>query len=106
MEFSKLYYNVAEVEALLGIPKSTLHYWERQKVGPKPIRKANGERKYTPKDLEKLQQVMMLKEEKGLKLAGVKRTMHAKNQLEDQINNTKNTLLKLRAFFEALKEEL
>jgi DNA-binding transcriptional MerR regulator len=106
MEYSKSYYSIAEVETLLSIPKSTLYHWEKEKVGPKPLRNANGERKYTPKDIEKLKQVMMLKEVKGLKLDGVKKTMHFKNQYEDGIENTKTTLLKLRNFFVALRDEL
>ncbi len=102
----KAYYKVSEVEALLNLPRGTLYHWEKQKVGPIPNRNRNGERKYSPKDLEKLRQVMVLKSDKNLKLAGVRQVMNDKSHLDDGIENTIETLQKLRSFFVALREEL
>lgn len=53
--------NVKEVSTQLGIPVSTLHYYEKMEL-LKPQRKDNNYRDYTEKDLIQLKMIYLLKE--------------------------------------------
>lgn len=64
----KKYYRIREVAEILGIPASTLRYWEGQFTVIKPKRNSHGTRFYTANDIEKIRMVYYLVKEKGLKL--------------------------------------
>ena len=67
-ELSKKYYKISEVADLIGIPPSTLRFWESQFTLVKPHRNSKGTRYYTPKDIEVIRMVYFLVKEKGLRL--------------------------------------
>ena len=67
-EFDKKYYKIGDVAEILGIPMSTLRYWESQFTIIKPRRNAKNVRFYTPNDIETIRKVYYLVTEKGLKL--------------------------------------
>ena len=54
--------------AILGIPASTLRFWEKEFTIIKPRRNAKNIRFYTPNDIETIRKVYYLVKEKGLKL--------------------------------------
>lgn len=64
----KKYYKISEVAALLGLPASTLRFWESRFTIIHPKRNAGGLRLYTPSDIEKIRMIHFLVKEKGLKL--------------------------------------
>ncbi len=49
---SKKYYKISEVAELLGLPASTLRFWEKQFTVIRPKRNNHGTRFYTPADIE------------------------------------------------------
>lgn len=53
---------------MIGLPASTLRFWESQFTIIHPRRNASGIRFYTPSDIEKLRMVTYLVKEKGLRL--------------------------------------
>jgi len=67
-ELNKKYYKIGDVAQILGIPESTLRYWETQFTVIKPKRNAKNTRFYTPNDIETIRKVYYLVKEKGLKL--------------------------------------
>ena len=67
-ELDKKYYRISEVAAILGIPASTLRFWESKFTVIHPRRNAGGLRTYTPSDIEKIRMIYYLVKEKGLKL--------------------------------------
>ena len=67
-ELNKKYYKIREVAELLGLPASTLRFWESRFTIISPKRNDKGIRFYTPADIEKLRMVTYLVKEKGLKL--------------------------------------
>lgn len=67
-ELDKKYYRIGDVATILGIPMSTLRYWESQFTIIKPHRNAKNIRYYTPNDIEIIRKVYYLVKEKGLKL--------------------------------------
>ncbi len=67
-KFDKKYYRIGDVAELLGIPESTLRYWETQFTIVKPKRNEKNVRFYTPADIEVIRKIYYLVKEKGLKL--------------------------------------
>ena len=67
-ELDKKYYKISQVADILGIPQSTLRYWEGRFTIIKPRRTDGGTRYYTPADIEKIRMVYYLVKERGIKL--------------------------------------
>ncbi|MCM1518079.1 MAG: MerR family transcriptional regulator [Pseudoflavonifractor sp.] len=67
-DLDKRYYKIGEVSELLGLPLSTLRFWESQFTILSPKRNDKGTRFYTPKDIETLRMIHFLIKEKGLKI--------------------------------------
>ena len=67
-ELDKKFYKIGDVSEILGIPESTLRYWETQFTIIKPKRNKKYIRYYTPHDIEMISRVYYLVKEKGLKL--------------------------------------
>ena len=67
-DLNKKFYKISYVAAILGIPATTLRYWEKEFTIIKPRRNAKNIRFYTPADIETIRKVYYLVKEKGLKL--------------------------------------
>jgi len=67
-DFDKKYYKIKEVAGMLGLPPSTLRFWESKFTIIKPRRNDKGVRIYTPSDIEKLRMVLYLVKDKGLRI--------------------------------------
>ena len=67
-DLDKKFYKISDVAAILGIPATTLRYWEKEFTIIKPRRNAKNIRFYTPADIETIRKVYYLVKEKGLKL--------------------------------------
>lgn len=64
----KKFYKISQVEELLGIPQSTLRFWETQFSILKPRRSEKGTRTYTAEDLDKIRMIKYLIKERGFKI--------------------------------------
>ena len=67
-DLNKKFYKISDAAAILGIPATTLRYWEKEFTIIKPRRNAKNIRFYTPADIETIRKVYYLVKEKGLKL--------------------------------------
>lgn len=67
-KFEKKYYKISEVAEMIGLPASTLRFWEQKFTIISPKRNGSGTRFYTPSDIEKLRMVAYLVKEKGLRI--------------------------------------
>lgn len=78
---------------MLGLPPSTLRFWESEFPQLRPRRTTHSTRQYTPEDVEKLRMIKYLVKDRGLKLdaardemrknpAGVSRRYEAIQRLE------------------------
>lgn len=76
-EFDKKYYKIREVAEIIGLPASTLRFWESRFTIIKPKRNARGVRFYTPDDIEHLRMVAYLVKEKGLHLEAAEEQIRA-----------------------------
>ncbi len=65
----KQYYKIKEVADLLGVPQSTLRFWEKEfPTIVKPRRSTHNMRYYREADIEKLRMIHYLIKDKGLKI--------------------------------------
>lgn len=74
-EFGKLYYKISDVSELLGVPASTLRYWEQEFPEIHPKRSASNQRYYRPEDLRVLQMINYLVKTKGLRIEAARQEL-------------------------------
>lgn len=65
----KKYYKIKEVSDIVGVPISTLRFWEKKFTVISPKRSRGNTRMYTVDDIEKLKMVWFLVKEQGVKLS-------------------------------------
>lgn len=103
---AKKYYKISEVADILGLPASTLRFWEKSFTIIKPKRNNHGTRFYTPADIEKIRHVAFLVKEKGLKIEAaeqqIKHNHKGVSQKIEAIENLKKIRLKLKTMLDAL----
>ncbi len=71
-ELDKQYYKIRYVAEMLGVPASTLRYWEKEFPQCAPRRSAGNVRYYKPSDIEHLRIIKYLVKDKGLKIEAAK----------------------------------
>lgn len=105
-DLDKRYYKIREVAELLGLPLSTLRFWESQFTVLSPRRNEHGTRFYTPKDIETLRMIHFLVKEKGLKLDAaqeqMRRNQSGVSRRSDAINRLKKMRVELQSMLDAL----
>ena len=85
-EFDKQYYKIRDVAELLGVPSSTLRYWETEFPEVSPKRSHTNQRYYRPDDIRKLRMIHYLVKVKGLKLEAAKEELRTnKNNISRKI---------------------
>ena len=85
-EFTKSYYKIKDVSEMLGVPESTLRYWEKTFSGLEPVRTSSNRRAYRPQDVEYLKIIHYLLKTRGLKIDSAKELLR---------NNKKNITQRL-----------
>ena len=107
-ELDKKFYKIGDVSEILGIPESTLRYWETQFTIIKPKRNKKNIRYYTPSDIETISKVYYLVKEKGLKLdaaqAQIRHNRDGVDKRFDAIEQLKGIKQQLLAFQQSLDE--
>ena len=105
-ELDKKFYKIGDVSEILGIPESTLRYWETQFTIIRPKRNKKNIRYYTPNDIEIISKVYYLVKEKGLKLdaaqAQIRHNRDGVDKRFDAIEQLKGIRQQLKAFQESL----
>lgn len=86
-EFGKKYYKIKEVAELIGVPQSTLRFWESEFEQLKPKRNDHNRRYYTPEDIETVRIIHYLVKTQGHKIE------YAKEELRKNKKNVSNKLL-------------
>lgn len=66
---TRKYYKIGDAAKLLGVPASTLRFWEKEFKQLKPMKNKKGDRIYHLKDIEILKEIQYLTHEKGIKLS-------------------------------------
>ena len=103
---TKLYYSIGEVSELFGVAPSLIRYWESEFSALKPGKNSKGERKYTVKDIELLQQIFHLVKERGFTIDGAKKELDQQKQESKEKNTVIKQLKALRKKIEVLKASI
>ena len=105
---TKNYYKIGEVAEILGIPASTLRFWEKEFTIIKPKRNSKNTRFYTPEDVETIKMVYYLVKEKGLKLDAAQQQIrvnrHNVSQRSEVINRLKSVRNQLQDMLDAINK--
>ena len=73
----KKYYKIREVSELLGVPASTLRFWESEFPSLRPKRNAKDTRFYSQSDMERLHMIKFLVKDRGLHIEAAKREIRS-----------------------------
>ncbi|MFN6048683.1 MAG: MerR family transcriptional regulator [Bacteroidota bacterium] len=99
----KKYMKIGEAAATIGVPASTLRFWEKNFPQIKPMKNKKGDRFYTQKDLEVLKEIHYLSHSKGLKLSSVSKSVKRNDdgispqaKLVQELRNFRETLIKIK----------
>lgn len=99
----KLYYNIGEVADALNVKPSLIRFWESEFEELNPKKNTRGTRKFTIKDIDKIEIILFLVKERGYTLEG------AKQQLKKSTKNTVDLvqrLKKIKSELLRIREEL
>ena len=100
-ELDKKFYKIGDVAQILGLPESTLRYWESQFTIIKPRRNAKNIRFYTPADIETIRKIYYLVKEKGFKLDAAQAQIRANR---DGVDKRFEVVQRLKGVRNQLKE--
>ena len=107
-DLTKNYYKIGEVAEILGIPASTLRFWEKEFTIIKPKRNSKNTSFYTPEDVETIKMVYYLVKEKGLKLDAAQQQIrvnrHNVSQRSEVINRLKSVRNQLQDMLDAINK--
>lgn len=100
----KRYYSISEVAKDLGLPQSTLRYWEKEFDFIKPKTNQHGTRFYTEENIADIKMVHYLVKEKKMTLEGARKLL--KNNKEGVAKQTEvvSRLRSIKTEIEAIKE--
>lgn len=80
----KLYYNIREVAAMVGVAEHTLRFWEKEIPSLNPKKTAGGIRQYTLRDIELVRLIHHLVKDQGLTIKAARsRLKTSKKQVVD-----------------------
>ncbi|MCM1519794.1 MAG: MerR family transcriptional regulator [Lachnoclostridium sp.] len=103
---NKKYYRIREVADIVGVPCSTLRFWESQFPDLSPQRNSHSTRFYTPADIETVRIINYLIKEKGLKIEAAREQMRINRSGVDRrlevIDRLKNVSADLTRLIDSL----
>ncbi len=102
---SNALYSISQVNALTGVPKSTIRFWEKEfDEFLIPLRTAGNQRRYDIKTVEVIGRINQLVNSEGYTLEGARRKM---NDLEKpQDNSGNNSKAQLNELAETMSDYL
>jgi len=102
-KIDKLYYSIGEVAEILGVPVSTVRFWENEFAVLKPMKNKKGNRLFTPADLRNLRIIYHLLKEQGMTISGAKKQLsekwddtNYKFEISESLQSIKSILLEIK----------
>jgi DNA-binding transcriptional MerR regulator len=102
----KLFYSIGEVAEILGVPVSTVRFWENEFDILKPRKNKKGNRLFMPGDLRNLKIIHNLVKEKGMTLAGAKKQLSAKWEESEYKFEVREHLLNIRDLLKEIHDSI
>lgn len=105
-ELTKKYYKIKDVSEMLGVPQSTLRFWEKEFPQVKPVRSPKNIRYYRPEDIRTLEIISFLLKTRGLHLDAAKEQMRVNSKNISRRLDTIERLTDIRSRLETLRKSL
>ena len=102
----KLYYSIGEVSKILGVPVSTVRFWENEFDILKPMKNKKGNRMFTPRDLRNLKMIYHLLKEEKMTISGVKQKLTGKWEETNYKFDISESLMKIRSFLIEIRDSI
>ena len=106
-EYSKPYYRIRDVSDFVGVPMSTLRYWEKEfPDSVKPVRNGGLTRYYTPETIETLKLIKYLVHDRGIKIEAAREELRGNSSNVSRRVRILDTLEEVRRDLLLLKSAL
>ena len=105
-KIEKLYYSIGEVSRMLGVPVSTVRFWENEFRILKPMKNKKGNRMFTSRDLKNLKIIHRLLKHEGMTIAGVKKKQSGKWDETDREYEIGESLKRIRSLLVELRDSI
>lgn len=102
----KLYYGIKEVAEMFGINPSKLRYYEQEFPTFQPKKNRSGGRVYTQADIDHLQEILSLINDKGYTLPGAREYLKTRDANRREHAVYINKLKKIKAGLERMRASL
>lgn len=103
---TKKYYKIKDASEIIGVPQSTLRYWESEFPDINPRRSSHNQRYYSPEDIKTLQMIKFLIKDKGLKIEAAKDYLKTNRKNISKQLEVKESLLEIREELKGLLQAL
>lgn len=91
---------------MLGVPVSTVRFWENEFRILKPMKNKKGNRMFTSNDVKNLTVIHRLLKEEGMTIAGVKKKLSGKWDDTDRIIEIGESLKRIRSLLVELRDNI
>ena len=105
-KLTKRYYTIAEVSELFGVAKSLLRFWEGEFSEIQPRKDRGGIRRYTVKDILRIEEIYQLLKVRGFTIEGAKKELASTKPSDKTTSDVKLKLTKALEQLKALREKL
>jgi len=105
-EVEKLFYSIGEVSEILGVPVSTVRFWENEFDILKPRKNKKGNRLFMPEDLRNLKIIHNLVKERGMTLAGAKKYLTSKGDETEYKYDIRESLLNIKGLLKEIHDNI
>ena len=83
----KRYYSIGEAARMTGLEQYVLRYWEKEFPSLRPRKNRGGNRLYTSKDIEVINQIKHLRQKEGLTISGARAKLTMRRGGEEKLEN-------------------
>jgi len=105
-DIEKQYFTIGEVAAQFNVAPSLIRFWETEFDELRPRKSKQGNRLYTPQDIDIFRTIYHLVKERGYTISGAREMIRQKGpQLKEKIDVIQS-LEKVRKFLVTMKKEL
>lgn len=105
-KLTKRYYTISEVSELFGVAKSLLRFWEGEFSEIQPRKDRGGIRRYTVKDIIRIDEIYQLLKIRGFTIEGAKKELSSPKPSQKSKNEIKLRLGKALDQLRALRQKL
>jgi DNA-binding transcriptional MerR regulator len=103
---TKLYYSIGEIADIFGVSQSQLRYWETEFSQLKPGKNNRGERRYTRKEIDIIQSIILLLKDKGFTIEGARKELIQKRSEKKDIDTLVSRLKAIKKQLESINDQL